>query len=103
MGVTVETIAAGDGTNFPRPGQTVTVHYVGTLMDGSKFDSSRDSGEKFQFQIGLGQVIQVLAMAGASGKLRVACLAPRRSFYCLARPHTRGTHFLRAGTRAWLA
>lgn len=29
MGVTVETIVPGDSTNFPRPGQTVSVHYVG--------------------------------------------------------------------------
>ena len=43
---------------FPHAGQTVIVHYVGTLEDGSKFDSSRDRGQPFSFVIGVGQVIQ---------------------------------------------
>jgi FK506-binding protein 1 len=33
----VETIQAGDGQNFPQKGQTVTVHYTGTLTDGTFF------------------------------------------------------------------
>lgn len=39
-------------------GATVSVHYTGALINGQKFDSSRDKGQPFSFQLGLGQVIQ---------------------------------------------
>ncbi|KAJ6613975.1 hypothetical protein B0H10DRAFT_2165205 [Mycena sp. CBHHK59/15] len=58
QGVTVEVLNPGDGVNFPKKGDTVTIHYVGTLNDGSKFDSSRDRGEAFKTEIGVGKVIK---------------------------------------------
>ena len=36
----------------------MTVHYTGTLENGSVFDSSRNKGRPFQFKLGLGQVIK---------------------------------------------
>lgn len=52
----IEKLRAGQGAT-PRAGDLVTVHYTGWLTDGTKFDSSVDRDEPFQFGLGLRQVI----------------------------------------------
>jgi peptidylprolyl isomerase len=56
-GLKAEILQEGKGP-LPLKGQTVTVHYTGTLADGKKFDSSRDRGQPFSFTLGAGQVIR---------------------------------------------
>ncbi len=63
--VNVEIFAAGDGVNYPRAGNVVTVHYTGFLPDGSRFDSSRDRGKPFKFKLGAEQVIPGLDLGVA--------------------------------------
>ncbi len=57
MTLGIEDTKAGTGTEAIA-GKRVTVHYVGTLTDGSKFDSSRDRGKGFTFVLGAGNVIK---------------------------------------------
>lgn len=58
MGVVVETKTPGNGKDFPKPGDDVTMHYTGYLLDGKKFDSSVDRNRPFDTKIGVGKVIK---------------------------------------------
>ena len=52
----INVLQPGDGAEAV-PGAEVKVHYTGWLMDGTKFDSSRDRGEPFSLTLGAGRVI----------------------------------------------
>ena len=53
----IEDLRVGTGAEA-KAGHTVSVHYVGTLTDGKKFDASRDRGKPFSFKLGGGMVIK---------------------------------------------
>jgi len=55
-GVQVEILKDGTGA-IAKKGDMVSVHYTGTLENGTKFDSSVDRGTPFEFSLGAGQVI----------------------------------------------
>jgi len=56
-GLRYEDIVTGTGSS-PQSGQEVTVHYTGMFEDGTKFESSLDSGQPIKFKIGVGRVIK---------------------------------------------
>lgn len=53
----MEDLKVGTGT-LAEAGKTVSVHYTGWLTNGTKFDSSKDQGQPFSFQVGAGEVIK---------------------------------------------
>ncbi|MEM6334585.1 MAG: FKBP-type peptidyl-prolyl cis-trans isomerase [Planctomycetota bacterium] len=73
-GLLYEVLVEGTG-DAPVEGDTVEVHYVGTLIDGTKFDSSYDKGEPATFTLAPGQVIggwvQGLQYAKPGGKIKL--------------------------------
>ncbi|XP_074287261.1 70 kDa peptidyl-prolyl isomerase-like [Silene latifolia] len=58
QGLKKKLLKEGEGWDTPDIGDEVEVHYTGTLLDGTKFDSSRDRDSPFKFNLGEGQVIK---------------------------------------------
>jgi len=84
-GVTKEiiTTAAPDAWQKPKAGDDVKVHYVGTLEDGTQFDSSRDRGTPFEFCLGKGSVIKGWDLGVATmkkGEVAKFTLAPEFAY-----------------------
>lgn len=82
QGMKIETLTQGSGPTA-KAGDTVTVNYVGTLQDGTKFDSSVDRGQPFEFTLGLNSVIQgwELGVAGMNvGEKRRLTIPPELAY-----------------------
>lgn len=78
----IEDIRTGSGPEA-KAGDRVSVHYVGTLDDGSQFDSSRDRGQPFEFPLGAGRVIRGwdVGVAGMQvGGLRKLTIPPEEGY-----------------------
>ncbi len=73
-GLMYEVITKGNGA-YPKTGQKVEVHYLGTLLDGTKFDASYDRNTPFSVNIGYGKVIkgwdEGIPLCDVGGKIRL--------------------------------
>ena len=86
----------GNGEQTPEKGELIKAHYVGRLLDGTVFDSSRERNEPFETPIGVGGVIKgwdEAFMEMTQGEQRTLIIPPslaygEAGFYDLIPPHS---------------
>lgn len=82
-GVLKEILKEGEGDEIPSTGCLVKVHYTGTLLDGTKFDSSKDRNEPFSFELGEKRVIEAWDIGTATmkkGEVAILTCAPKYAY-----------------------
>ncbi|XP_014218997.1 FK506-binding protein 59 isoform X2 [Copidosoma floridanum] len=88
-GVLKEIIKEGTGDDTPGVGSFVKVHYTGTLLDGTKFDSSKDRNDPFEFDLGMSQVIKawdVGVRTMKKGEVAILTCAPEYAYGAVGSP-----------------
>ncbi len=80
-GVYKKILVEGKGKDTPLDGDEVFVHYVGRLLNGEVFDSSRERGELFKFKLGAGRVISGWDIGVATMTMNEKCLLTCKSEY----------------------
>jgi peptidylprolyl isomerase len=81
-GLIIKDLVEGSGTEAKK-GDLLVVHYIGTLEDGTKFDSSRERNAVFEFSVGAGQVIKGwdLGLLGMKkGGIRILTIPPELGY-----------------------
>jgi FKBP-type peptidyl-prolyl cis-trans isomerase len=81
-GLAYTTLQPGSGAEA-RPGKMVRVHYVGTMTNGTKFESSRDTGQPAGFLLGAGRMIRGwdLGISGMRvGEVRKLTVPPQLAY-----------------------
>jgi peptidylprolyl isomerase len=82
-GLMYEVVTKGSDSAKPKPGDTVSAHYTGMFLNGTKFDSSVDRGEPIRFPVGTGRVIKgwdeaLLDMT--KGEKRILIIPPQLAY-----------------------
>ncbi|XP_055682652.1 FK506-binding protein 59 isoform X2 [Lutzomyia longipalpis] len=73
-GVKKKILKEGEGEEFPSKGCRVSLHYTGTLLDGTQFDSSVERNVPFEFELGRESVIKAFDMGVATMRKGEKCI-----------------------------
>lgn len=88
-GVLKQILQEGTSNEQPSSGCTVSLHYTGTLLDGTKFDSSLDRNEPFEFELNKGVVVKAFDLGIASmkkGERAILTCAPEYAYGAAGSP-----------------